>query len=109
MNPYNGFILSMILLLPVVRLAQPSDQSCQEMKLEVKVGPASDQGSTITITSPKDARLRIFLMAQDGSGLPAEVQLTNGELRNVARGQYEIIVQDLDKRYCSELKKITVN
>jgi len=109
MNPYNGFILSMILLLPMVRVPQPMDEPCREMKLEIKVAQASKQGATVTLTSPNDARLRVFLMPQDGLGLPVEVQPVEGELRNVAPGSYEIIVQDLSKRYCSELKKITVN
>ena len=109
MNPYNGFILSMILMLPMTRVPQAPDQPCQEMKLEIKVVPASQQGSTVTLTSPNDARLRVFLMPQDGVGPPVEVQLVRGELRNVAPGTYEIIVQDLAKRYCSELKKVTVN
>jgi hypothetical protein len=108
MIPYNGFILS-ILMLPLMPLSEDSSQQCQEMKMEIKVAPANDQGATISLTTPADADLKIFLMPADASAPPKEVVATGGELRNIARGSYEIVIQDAKRKYCSVIQRLTVN
>ena len=109
MNPYNGFILSIILMLPLSDLPSRYDQNCESMKLEVEVAPATDQGSTIKVRVPEDADIRVALMQAEPPGPPHEVRLINGEVRNIAPGAYDIIVVDKKHKYCSEVRKVTVN
>jgi hypothetical protein len=109
MSPYNGFILSVILMLPYAPMPRSGNEKCLGMKLEVKVTAVTDQGANISLKLPGDADIKVFLLPSGDEGPPKEVELIGGDLRNVARGTYDIIVQDQQRKYCSELQTVTVN
>jgi hypothetical protein len=109
MSPYNGFILSIILMLPFAPMRPQDIAKCQDMKLEIKISPSSDQSAIISLSVPRDADIKVFLLAAGDEGPPKEVEAVAGELRDVAKGTYDIIVQDQRRKYCSALQTVTVN
>ena len=109
MNPYNGFILSIVLMLILPDLPRREIQNCETMKLEIEVMPATELGSTIKLRVPEDADLKVVLMRDDPPGQPNEVRLVNSELRHVQKGSYDIVVVDKKRKYCSEVQKVRVN
>jgi hypothetical protein len=109
MIPYNGFILSIIMMLHGSVALPVPDKACQPMSLSIEVSPATAVGATISLDVPVDANLRVFLSSTEDDGPPKEVKLANNKLHNVAPGSYDLIVQDQGKKYCSELRRLTVN
>ena len=109
MSPYNGFILSIVLTLPLLPAPNRSELDCQEMRLKVEVQPPTEQGSNIQISVPRDADVKVVLMRLEPGTPPEEVQLVNGKISNVAPGQYELLVQDKSRKYCVAQQTITVN
>lgn len=107
MIPYNGFILSIVLMLFGVATPPLEERGCQAMDATVKVS-AIDQG-LIEILGPSDAKLKVYMLLLESSDPPQEVELTNGQLRQVAPGQYDVILQDTGRKYCLYTQRVTVN
>jgi hypothetical protein len=108
MSPYNGFILSIILMLPGAFTPLAEHGACQSMDATVTVVTAAADEHVIQINAPRDAHLIVYLLVEQGD-LPVEVPLRDGKIRDVAKGQYDVILQDTQKRYCIAVHRVTVN
>jgi hypothetical protein len=109
MVPYNGFILSIFLVLPGSITFTDQGSACRSMEATVKVSSTTSDQGVIEIIAPLDADLKVYLLDAGTSELPVEKTLSNGQLRQVAPGQYDVILQDSRKKYCLYTQRVTVN
>jgi hypothetical protein len=107
MSPYNGFILSIVLMLPGSVTHTGPSNACLPMEATVTVS-TTDQGH-IEILAPRDAKIKVFMLHAESVELPIEMTLTNGRLSSVAPGVYDVIIHDTGKKYCIQTQRLTVN
>ena len=86
-----------------------SESGCQSMDVTVTVSSAGNNAGVIEILAPTDAKLKVYLLNTENSKPPVEVTLVDGKVRNVAIGQYDLILQDTGKKYCNVLRRLTIN
>ena len=109
MIPYNGFILSIFLMLPGASAPTAMDSACEAMDVTVTVSTADDKQGVIEILAPQDADLKVYLLGTEGGKPPVEVAIVKGKVKNVAPGQYDLILKDIGRKYCNHLSRVTVN
>lgn len=80
------------------------------MDLKVEIAPAAaGQEAEIALTVPDDADLRIQLLDNGMNSQKDKRNVKQPTIRNVAKGEYQLIVQDMRRKYCSEIRQVTVN
>lgn len=113
MKPFNGFVVSIFLLLLITSPSQAQQKDCRKVDITVEVTDSRNgsDGSIKVSASDSQATFKLMLTGKGIGRNDIERQSNSSAntIENIKPGTYNLTIYYEDPSYCSETRKVTVN